>query len=360
MEKRNSPFFSPLMLLLGCFFTVTVYSQSTKDRMQAYSIEITTVDASKKVIVTANGAPFTELVYTDTLEKHFLYPIYAPDGQLVTRGFPFAPRKNEPTDHPHHTGLWLNYESVNGLDFWNNSYAIPADKKNRYGWIKTKKILKAKGGKKGGELKIQATWENQKNQVLLNETTTYFFKADENKRIIERVTTLTAAQDVNMPDIKDGVLGLRVAHELEIPSKEKKQFKDDKGNVTVIEGSADDAPSGNYITSEGKEGNAVWATRAQWCMLYGKQGDDITSIVIIDHPRNPGYPTYWHARGYGLFAANPLGQKVFSNGKETLNLALKQGQSVTFRYRVVIASGKQQLSKEAINLVAGDFFQSVK
>jgi len=219
--------------------------------------------------------------------------------------------------------------------------------------------LKTRGGKKG-ELKVQGTWENQKNQVLLNEVTTYFFKADADKRIIDRVTTLSAAQDVNMPDIKDGMLGLRVAHELELPAKEKKEFKDDKGNVTVVEGSLDNAPSGNYITSEGKEGDAAWGTRAQWCMLYGKQGDDTTSIVIIDNPRNVGYPTYWHARGYGLFAANPLGQKAFSNGKETLNFALKQGQSITFRYRIVIASGKQRLSNEEINVIAGDFYQNTK
>lgn len=359
MRKSHSFFFGYSILILCFTGVVTAYGQSSKSKLQVYNIEVTPDDASQKVTITAAGKPFTQLVYTDTLEKPFLYPIYAPDGQLITRGFPFAPRANEPTDHPHHTGLWLNYESVNGLDFWNNSYAIPADKKNKYGWIKTKKIVKAKGGKKG-ELKMQATWENQKNQVLLNETTTYFFRADEDKRIIDRITTLTAAQDVNMPDVKDGMLGLRLAHELEMPSKEKKEFKDDKGNVTVIEGSADGAPSGNYITSEGKEGDAVWATRAQWCMLYGKQGDDTTSIVIIDHPRNVGYPTYWHARGYGLFAANPLGQKAFSNGKETLNFALKQGQSVTFRYRVVIASGKQRLSNEEINLVAGDFFQNTR
>ena len=163
-----------------------------------------------------------------------------------------------------------------------------------------------------------------------------------------------------MPDIKDGMLGLRVAHELELPSKEKKEFKDDKGNVTIVDASADTTPNGNYITSEGITGDDVWATRAQWCMLYGKMGDDTESIVIIDHPGNPGYPTYWHARGYGLFAANPLGQKVFSKGKETMNFSLKQGQSITFRYRIVIASGKEKLSNEAIRLLAGDFYQSVK
>jgi hypothetical protein len=62
------------------------------------------------------------------------------------------------------------------------------------------------------------------------------------------------------------------------------------------------------------------------------------TISIFDHPANPGFPTYWHARGYGLFAANPLGQKIFSNGKEELNLTLAPGESVTFRYRVLISS----------------------
>ena len=76
--------------------------------------------------------------------------------------------------------------------------------------------------------------------------------------------------------------------------------------------------------------------------------NSVISIAIIDHPQNPGYPTYWHARGYGLFAANPLGQKVFSNGRENLNLTLQKGQSATFRYRIVIASGKQRLSNAAI------------
>ena len=59
----------------------------------------------------------------------------------------------------------------------------------------------------------------------------------------------------------------------------------------------------------------------------------------IDHPKNPGFPTCWHARGYGLFAANPLGQKVFSEGRETLNFTLEAHASATFRYRIVVLDG---------------------
>lgn len=90
-------------------------------------------------------------------------------------------------------------------------------------------------------------------------------------------------------------------------------------------------------------------------MLYGKLGGDSISIVMLDHPQNPGYPTYWHARNYGLFAANPLGQKVFSNGKLALNLKLLKGESVVFRYKIIIASGKNRLSNAAIELLAQEF-----
>jgi hypothetical protein len=72
--------------------------------------------------------------------------------------------------------------------------------------------------------------------------------------------------------------------------------------------------------------------------LTGKVGDETMTVEMIDHPKNPGYPTYWHARGYGLFAANPLGQKALSNGKDELNFALDPGQSAVFRYRFVLRS----------------------
>jgi hypothetical protein len=72
--------------------------------------------------------------------------------------------------------------------------------------------------------------------------------------------------------------------------------------------------------------------------LSGEINEEKIDLSIVDHPANPGFPTYWHARGYGLFAANPLGQKALSGGKEELNFTLAAGKSVTFRYRVVLDS----------------------
>src|SRR5918993_1457336 len=131
-----------LIVLLMLGNSALVYAQKTVN-----SIEVTPVRHEKKIVITVDGKPFTEFIYPDTLEKHTLYPIYSPDGQMITRGFPVNPRPGDPVDHPHHLGLWFNYEKVNGLDFWNNSYNIKADRKHLYGWIRVDSILETKSGK---------------------------------------------------------------------------------------------------------------------------------------------------------------------------------------------------------------------
>jgi hypothetical protein len=310
--------------------------------------------SENRIDVFIGGKPFTSFLYPDTLEKPVLFPIQAANGAIVTRGFPLDPRPGEPTDHPHHVGLWFNFENVNGLDFWNNSYAIPQSKKNLYGWIRTDRILETKGGGTG-VLVYHANWINQQKHILLEETTLFEFSGDEHQRIIDRFTTLKADTDVIFNDAKDGMLGLRLAHELQMPTTEDQQFTDNKGNVTVVKGGTDHVANGNYLTSAGKTGNDAWSSRGIWCKVFGKMGADSISIAIIDHPKNPNYPTFWHARGYGLFAANPLGEKVFTNGKSEKNLRLKRVESVTFRYRIVINSGGQTISVAKLNEMAEEF-----
>ncbi|AYL95431.1 PmoA family protein [Mucilaginibacter celer] len=337
------------VLAFALSMTVAVTARAQK----AETVSIRQTEKSKIEIV-IGGKPFTSFLYPDTLEKPVLYPIRSANGTLVTRGFPLTTRPGDPTDHPHHIGLWFNFENLNGLDFWNNSYAIPANKKSGYGWIRTDRITKIQSGKKG-ILAYHANWTNQQKQVILEESTRFEFSGTAADRIIDRITTLTADTDAFFKDAKDGMLGLRLAHDLQIPDTADQKFTDDKGNVTVVKGGADKVANGTYLTSAGKMGNDAWSTRSVWCKVYGKMGTDSVSITIIDHPQNPNYPTFWHARGYGLFAANPLGEKVFTNGKSEKNLRLKKGESVTFRYRIVVHSGKGTSSTEALNNEAAIF-----
>lgn len=342
-----------ILLFISIFGTLISLAYAQKKQ----AISVVQDQVHQEVVVQVDGLPFTAFIYSKNLEKPTLFPIIAANGETITRGFPLAPRAKEPTDHPHHIGLWMNYESVNDLDFWNNSSVIAPAKKSKYGWIKTTAITETKSGETG-VIKYTADWSDIRQHVILKEHSTLEFAATAAYRIIDRTTTLTAAEPVSFTDVKDGLLGLRVAHELELPSKEERKFTDAHGEVTTVKGNDDQTVTGNYLTSENKQGDSVWGTRGKWCMLYGQKGKDTMSIVMIDHPDNIGYPTYWHARGYGLFAANPLGQKVFSNGAEALNLQLETGKSITFRYRVVIASGKERLSNNEINKLTHAFAAS--
>jgi len=307
-----------------------------------------------KIDIIIGGKLFTSFLYPDSLEKPVLYPVHAANGTIVTRGFPLETQPNDPTDHPHHIGIWFNFENINGLDFWNNSYAIPKEKKHLYGWIRTDKISQTSSGSMG-VLSYHANWTNQQKKVLLEETTHLEFSGTEHERIIDRVTVLKADTTVLFTDAKDGLYGIRLAHALQIPTDKDQEFKDDKGNVTVVKGGTDHLANGNYLTSEGKQGDDAWSTRGRWCMIYGKMGNDSISIAIIDHPKNPNYPTFWHARGYGLFAANPLGEKIFTNGKSFKNLRLESGGAVTFRFRIVITEGNKTILTREVNELAEDF-----
>jgi len=337
-----------------CFTIAITFIASAVLAQKREEVKVIKSPNENKADIFVGGKLFTSFLYPDSLEKPVLFPIHAANGTIVTRGFPLDPRPGEPTDHPHHVGLWFNFENVNGIDFWNNSYAIPENKKNLYGWIRTDRILETAGGATG-VLVYHAIWTNRQKQVLLEETTRFEFSGNGNQRMIDRFTTLKADTDVVFNDAKDGMLGLRLAHELQIPTTEDQQFTDNKGNVTAVKGGTDHIANGNYITSAGKTGNDAWGTRGVWCKVFGKMGADSVSVAIIDYPKNPNYPTFWHARGYGLFAANPLGEKIFTGGKSAKNLRLKKGESATFRYRIIITSGKETISIAKLNGLAGEF-----
>lgn len=312
----------------------------------------------KRIDIRFDGQAFTSYIYPNELKKPVLYPLRSAEGTLITRGWPFDPRPGERVDHPHHVGLWFNYGDVNGLDFWNNSTAIPADKKNEYGTIKHAKVNKVETSGNRALLTVTKFWQEPSGTSILQEDTRYAFSAEEDVRTIELTTTLTALKkNVSFTDNKEGLLGIRLARELEHPTEEAVSFTDGNGNITEVTQLDNTSVTGMYHSSEGKEGEEVWGTRGRWVNLNGKIGQEAISLVIIDHPNNVGYPTYWHARGYGLFAANPLGQNAMSNGRETLNFSLPAGKSVTFKYKVLIQSGKH-LTDAEVNAVAELFSKS--
>jgi hypothetical protein len=189
---------------------------------------------------------------------------------------------------------------------------------------------------------------------MLEDETKFEFTTVNNVRIIDRETTLTAVIDeVTFTDNKEGMFAIRVARELELPSEKPTTLVDSHGVETKVDKMDNTYVKGNYRSADGVEGKEVWGTRCRWMKLASEIKDEQVALVIIDHPDNVGYPTYWHARDYGLFAANTLGQKVFSDGKNTLNFSMRKGETVTFKYRLIVAA--ENLSDQKINYLADEY-----
>ena len=331
--------------LLAFAVIFTAFGCDKKDGTSngGYQIAVKNDPAAQRVDFTVGGKPFTSYLYSDkisVLKKTVLYPIITAGGNTITRKYPLEPGAGERTDHPHQIGFWLNYGDVNGLDFWNNSDAIKSERANEMGTIRHAEIHTMETGDGKGALKISQNWLRPDDSIILQENTRFDFYAAENMRAIDRTTTLTATdQDVLFKDNKEGMIAVRVTRALEHPSGSPVTLTDASGKPTTIAFLNNHGVTGNSLSSEGVSGMDVWGKRAPWVALRGEINSEKVTLALFDHPENVGYPTYWHARGYGLFAANPLGQKIFSEGAEELNFSLKAGESVTFRHRLLIRSG---------------------
>jgi hypothetical protein len=328
------------LMLLAIFLTA-----SSQD------VKLVQDDSKRKVDVLIGGKLFTSYQYPENQEKPFLFPIYAPNGSVVTRGFPIEPRKGERVDHPHHIGLWFNHGDVNKLDFWNNSSAIPASRKNSYGHIAVQKIVKAESGKTG-TLEVVSNWDDNKGTTVMTEKTKYIFSGDKTTRTVDHISVLTAALDtVTITDNKEGLIAVRVDRAFEMPSNESLIFTDDKGNPTTVKATDNTGVTGMYVSSNGKKGDAVWGTRNEWVILTGTKDNTVISMAIFDNPKNPGYPAYSHARGYGLFAMNDLGQKSYDPKQEKKVYMLKKGESITLYHRFYIQSGSELTPENAVKIL---------
>ena len=320
-------------LLLSVLIVAAAYGQ------KAPRVQVVPDPVAPRVDVLIDGKPFTAYHYPRDWKKPALFPIRTATGTPVTRGWPVEPRANERADHPHHVGLWFNYGDVNGLDFWNNSDAIGPDRAPKMGTVVHKRVVDATSGDDKGELQVEMTWVDSKSTPLVNENTRYVFRGDAESRVIDRVTRLSALKErVVLGDNKEGLIGLRVARALEQPSKAPVVLTDASGKPQAKRVD-NEGVTGEYLGSDGRKGDDVWGTRGPWTLLSGTVNGEQVTLAILDHPSNPGFPTYWHARGYGLFAANNLGRNVFDPAQPEAKLTLEPGESVTFRHRVLILNG---------------------
>ena len=241
-----------------------------------------------------------------------LYPLIGPSGPNITRHFPFKKDvAGEQSDHPHHISFWFTHGLINGHDFWHRSKNVPP----------SNIVLKSYGDIAKNSFTANLAWEHN-SKALLNEKRRYSFSVSEKDLIIDLTSTLTALEDVTFGDTKEGSLGLRLTPSLRL-----------KGKVA----------KGSIENSEGHKDGAAWGKRAKWVAYHGPNSEgEATVVALMDHPDNLRHPTWWHARDYGLLAANPFGQHDFEGKKKEPHLGdhlLEKGKSLTQKYRLIIQHG---------------------
>lgn len=341
-----------LKLVCVSLFLASALMAQTND-----SVYFKMLKYSDRVEVYVDSMLFTAYRYESTLEKPVLFPINAPDGTQVTRGYPLQPGKKERVDHPHHVGLWFNFGDVNGFDFWNNSSAISADRKGAFGRIIHRSVEIADYRGTSGVLKVKMDWmapDNDLAEKLIEESTTYVFHALDGIWIVDRITSLKAvAEKVIFTDNKEGMLAIRVDRAFEHTSQSPVILSDKKGQPSDEAVVDNEGVTGWYTNSEGDEGLDAWGKNAKWVRLTGTKAGTEYTLVLMDHPQNINYPACWHARGYGLFSVNNLGRNVYNRKLDKFQLVLNKGESLSFSHRFVVANGR--LSIDEVEVLYLDF-----
>jgi hypothetical protein len=262
-----------------------------------------------KIQVVVGGSHFTTLHFSHDQDKPFLHPFRTASGVTVTRGWPVEPVAGETTDHPHQRGLWWAHGMTNGADFWTNG--------RNTGKYRLKSPPQTDASR--GMLRLELDMVAPGDRVLGSLTEEYTFAAAGDTMIVDVLIRVSADRDTEivLGDTKEGVMGFRVSDELTEP----------KGTV--------------LMNSEGGVGeNQIWGKRARWVDYSGKVGGQEVGVAMFDHPANPGFPTYWMARGYGLLAANSTGAHEFTgDANKNGSITIPRGGTVLFRHRVVIHKG---------------------
>jgi hypothetical protein len=259
-----------------------------------------------KIEVEIDGKPFTTFHYGPDWPKPFLHPLREASGLVVTRGWPLETTSGESNDHHWHRGLWLAHGKDQKLPLPVGRIAIKAAPKvqsgKQQGMVIAEFELVAPGKKVLGTLQLHFTFHHLAGHNVVDLQAT--IRADHSRPL-------------KMGDTEEGLLGFRFAD----------AFKQERGAALT--------------NSEGGKGTEnIWGKRARWVDYSTELKGQRLGVVIFDHPANPKHPTFWHARGYGLNAANPFGEHDFYNDKSRDgSVTIPDKGHLRFRYRVLIHQG---------------------
>ncbi|GHT44502.1 hypothetical protein FACS189454_02080 [Planctomycetales bacterium] len=299
----------------------------------ADEVTLQKTDAGYSVLIA--GKTFAGYI-TDFAGTPIVYPVVGPTGKKLTRDYPMQdlPDKSEEKDHPHHRSLWFTHGAVNGLDFWT---ADRQTKQSRYK-IVHRKFSKAEIVNNTAVIETENDWLGKNGETICSDIRTLRFGTIGANRFIDFDITLKAEHDkVVFGDTKEGTFAVRVAETMRLTAKENTKENENKNENENKSGWRN-----QIVNAEGLTDDQTWGKRSAWVDYSGVVENETLGIAILNHPSSFRFPTYWHVRDYGLFAANPFGTHDFEkkkNDKHLGDLTLKKGETFSLRYRLILHKG---------------------
>ena len=260
-------------------------------RMQAVRTE-------RGISIRDGGQEITEYYTGTDLPKPYLGHLRERYGEAVTR---IDPNTRE---HPHHRALWISHGDVNGVDTWNE----PA---GTHGYIRVKELTELFDSAVWTGFTAKNVWTDHGGAPLCDDVTSFRVYAPRDGVTVVDVdiTMIAAYGEIRLGPTKEaGPLAIRMADPVIVRNT---------GTMESAEGGINESE--------------IWMKRAAWVDYWGTVNGRRGGVAIFDNQANEMFPTYWHARDYGLLAVNN-----FYRGGERI---IPAGERKNWKFRVVVHSG---------------------
>ena len=280
------------------------------------------------MVVAVDGKVFAEYV-VDQANKPYLAPVFGPTGKQMTRNFPMKQVPGEQQDHPQHRGLGFSHQNISSLDTWEDQATFEPRKngaRTELGFVKHRAYGEVSSDANHAIIvSLCDVLDGSGRKVFEQEYRMTFYASNEARMIDFDVRLFASEGAVVIGDSKEAGLSIRVPTSIAVESRQ----------------------GGVIINSEGQTNEAAWGKRAKWCDYHGDVNGERLGVAILNHPDSFRFPTPWHVRVYGLFAANPFGTRSLDKSAPDGAVELRKGEDLKLNHRIIFHKGDEKAGKIA-------------
>ena len=251
----------------------------------------------------------------------FIHPIYSPDGEIITEGFP--------KKHTHHHGMfnaWTNtkFRDVK-IDFWNQQ--------DETGTVVFKEVLEVKSNKEFGQLKTK-----QHHLAIIKGDTIPVLEEIWTIKLYNSTAPFVWDITIDQKNISSSYFQLLKYHYGGLAFRGRDEWYREKNELEKDEIEIDFNVTTNLYQSRLEANHTI----PKWVNMYGRIGESTMNLVVIPLSNNPNYPDYLRVHpDLPYFCFTPVVEKGFD---------LMPNESFKTKYRIITST--KTLSDHVINNLA--------